>query len=163
MAIIKKAKETKDETKKTSGQTYTAVIPRASIRLTTDKGYLLVGLDKLDKDTLKVLNDAPVDIEAQDGVALFTLSRYARVKDVDGAVLEKDDYDEHPFVGRGVANIKLRHASYDWTYKKHSGHTDKLEVVGIKLLAWQPYAGDLDDLDLDGDDDVADLDELADL
>ena len=161
MAIRNKAKD-KKENEKTTQPTYSVVLKHAPIRITTNNSYLLVSLSECNGNDVDALDKAPVDVEVQDGVALFTISRYCKIKLEDGSLLNGyDDINENPVTGSGIANIKLRHASYDWVHNKRKGHTDKLEVIGIKLLAFVPYSGAMDDLEFDDDDDVnVDPDEL---
>lgn len=154
MAIINTKRDRK-EGSKTTAPIYSVVLKHVPIRITTNNSYVLVSLADCDKQDLEELDKAPVNIEAQDGVALFNISRYCKIKLDDGKLLDgQDDVSDNPVTGSGIANIKLRHASYDWTHNKRKGHTDKLEVIGIKLLSFVPYAGDMDDLDFDDDDNV---------
>lgn len=162
MAI--KNKSRKEESKPTT-PTYISVLRHVPIRITTNNSYVLVRLADCNEQDLKELEKAPIDIEVQDGVALFNISRYCKIKLEDGSLLDgQRDIINNPITGSGIANIKLRHASYDWEHNRRRGHTDKLEVMGIKLLSFVPYVGhtnDMEDLDFDDDDNVnVDPDEL---
>ena len=149
MAIIIKTKDKKKDEKKVA--TWTAVLKKVPIRVIGSQGYMLVNIE--DDDVVKTLEAAPVDVTVQDDVVLFNLSRFCR------AAVEGVETDVNQLAVKGYANIKLRLADYDYTYKGKKGHTSKLEVIGMAILKASPISDSLEDLMTDDDDEV-DLDDL---
>lgn len=113
----------------------------------TDKWALVTFTDEdgqLTEDAEELIEASPADINIVDGVALFKLSRFIKVAFGDETRvynLESHEGGDVNLSGTGVANIKLRHADYDWSYKKKSGHTSTLEIIGIRFQTFEPYTG----------------------
>lgn len=109
----------------------------ALVTLVDDDGELLEEVETLVKES-------PAEVNILDGVALFRLSKFAKFAFGDGG--KSYDLDAHEdgdinLDGSGTANIKVRHADYDWTYKKKSGHTSCLEIIGVRFLDFEEYDG----------------------
>ena len=106
------------------------MIKHVAVKLFADSEFALV---KLNDDAAETLEGAPVDVELRDGVALFPLSKFLRCE------IEGDPVDVGDANGSGWANIKIRHAEYDYVFKKKKGHTSKLELLGINFLTFKAY------------------------
>lgn len=144
MAIKIKEKD-KTKTPKTMGA-WTGVLKHVPVKLIGKNGFALIVVDEGAVDALEA---APVDVVVQDGVTLINLSKYCRCA-VDGTEVE----DVTEIMRQGIANVKVRHADYDYTYKGKKGHTSKLEVIGIAFIKSQPIDNVLSELAFDDDDDV---------
>ena len=151
MAIIKTTKKDKTE-KKTTTKSWTDVLKKVPIRVIGSQGYMLVNVDR--PEVVKQLEAAPVDVTVQDGVVLFNLSRFCR------AALEGVETDVNTLAVKGYANVKLRLADYDYKYKGKTGHTTKLEVIGMAIIKSTPISDALEDLMVDEDEADVDLDDL---
>lgn len=150
MAIIKTTK--KDKTEKKQANSWTDVLKKVPIRVIGSQGYMLINVDR--PEIVKQLEAAPIDVTVQDGVVLFNLSRFCR------AALEGVETDVNTLAVKGYANVKLRLADYDYTYKGKKGHTSKLEVIGMAIIKSTPISDALEDLMLDEDEADVDLDDL---
>lgn len=150
MAIIKTTK--KDKTEKKTTNSWTDVLKKVPIRVIGSQGYMLINVDR--PEIVKQLEAAPVDVTVQDGVVLFNLSRFCR------AALEGVETDVNTLAVKGYANVKLRLADYDYTYKGKKGHTSKLEVIGMAIIKSTPISDALEDLMVDEDEADVDLDDL---
>ena len=152
MAIIKtKVENANTENKKP--RAWSVVLKHVPVKLFVRDGYALVGIDD---NKAEQLNDAPVDIELRNGVALFTTSKYCRYE------ITGEEVDESDCAGKGWANIKLRHADYDYHYKGKRGHTSKIELLGVNFLTFEAFeasglSDDLSDAGYDGDEIDEDL------
>lgn len=119
---------------------HVSVNPRdkwALVTLVDEDGELLEEAESL-------LEESPAEVNIVDGVALFRLSKFAKIAFGDedkGHGLEDHEGGYINLDGNGIANIKVRHADYDWTYKKKSGHTSCLEIIGIRFTDFEPYNG----------------------
>ena len=122
---------------------YIGIVRGARISINTERQYALITCIDGDGCVVDLVdaidNDPPCDVVTQDGKTLLELSRYARIELPDGT---RWDADDEAVNGSGMANIKLRHAEYDWTYKRKTGHTSKLEVIGVRFLDFAPYEGE---------------------
>lgn len=150
MAIIKTTK--KDKTEKKHTNSWTDVLKKVPIRVIGSQGYMLINVDR--PEVVKQLEAAPVDVTVQDGVVLFNLSRFCR------AAVEGVETDVNTLAVKGYANVKLRLADYDYTYKGKKGHTSKLEVIGMAIIKSTPISDALEDLMVDEDEADVDLDDL---
>lgn len=150
MAIIKTTK--KDKTEKKHTNSWTDVLKKVPIRVIGSQGYMLINVDR--PEVVKQLEAAPVDVTVQDGVVLFNLSRFCR------AAVEGVETDVNTLAVKGYANVKLRLADYDYTYKGKKGHTSKLEVIGMAIIKSTPISDALEDLMIDEDEADVDLDDL---
>jgi hypothetical protein len=146
MAIIRTKENKQAKTEKP--RAWSCVLKRVPVKLFSRNGYVLV---KLNGDAASKLEDAPVDVELRDDVALFNLSRFLRCE-ISGDEVEPEDAN-----GSGWANIKLRHAEYDYRRNGKKGHTSKLELIGINFITFTAWSNDDYELDADGDD-LADVD-----
>lgn len=109
----------------------------ALVQLVDEDGELL-------EEAAELIEESPADVNVVDGVALFRISKFAKFAFGDSDKAHGLDAHEDGDVnldGSGTANIKLRHADYDWTYKKKSGHTSCLEIIGIRFLDFDEYDG----------------------
>lgn len=109
----------------------------ALVTLTDEDGQLLNSAEEL-------LEMSPAEVNVVDGVALFRVSRFSKFAFGDEPrvfTLESHEFGEANLSGTGIANVKLRHADYDWSYKKKNGHTSALEIIGIRFHDFEPYTG----------------------
>lgn len=141
MAIIRTQEDKKAKADKP--RAWSCVLKRVPVKLFTNDGYALV---KLNGEATEKLEGAPVDVELRDDVALFNTSRYTRYE-ISGEAVEAEDAN-----GSGWANIKLRHAEYDYRFKGKKGHASKLELIGINFVTFSAYASSDKELEDDGDD-----------
>lgn len=122
---------------------YVGIVRDAYISINVDRQYALITCFDGDGAVIDLIdaidNDPPCDVVTQDGKTLVELSRFARVELPDGTRWGGDDPEVS---GSGMANIKLRHAEYDWTYKRKTGHTSKLEIIGVRFADFERYDGD---------------------
>ena len=146
MAIIRQTKETK--AKKSGKAAWTCVLKRVPVKANTRDGYVLIGVDE---KTEKVLEGAPIDVVVKDNVILVNTSRYCEY------AISGEQVDDDAAGGKGWANVKLKHASYDYSYKGRKGHTDKLEVVAINYVTYEAWGGLGELLDDDDGSDLGDL------
>lgn len=126
----------------------TVKLKHLAVSLNADRGFALINLDD---ESREAMEPAGIDLEEQDGVVLINTSKYLRM------AISGEEIDEIAS-GKGWANVKLRVADYDWTYKKKTGHTRKWELLGVNFLTWSAY-DPLSDLN----DDDSDVDDLGDL
>ena len=109
----------------------------ALVTLVDEDGELL-------EDAEALVEESPAEVNIVDGVALFRLSKFAKFAFGDenkSYGLDAHEDEDINLDGNGTANIKVRHADYDWTYKKKSGHTSCLEIIGIRFLDFEEYDG----------------------
>lgn len=122
---------------------YVGIVRGAHVSINADRGYALIMCfdeDGAVTDLVNAIdNDPPCDVITQDGKTLVELSRFARVELPDGT---RWSADEEAVNGSGHANVKFRHAEYDWTYKRKTGHTSKLEVIGVRFMDFTKYEGE---------------------
>lgn len=137
MANISKQQDTESERK------YTGIVRGAHVSINVERQYALITCFDGDGAVVDLVdaidNDPPCDVVTQDGKTLVELSRFARVELPDGTRWGADDEAVN---GSGMANIKFRHAEYDWTYKCKKGHTSKLEVIGVRFTDFTEYEGE---------------------
>lgn len=136
MAIIYKEKKERNENE--GKKAWTGVLSAVPVRLFGADKYALIALDE---DAKAVLEGAPIDVTVQDDKAIFNCSKFAR------CALGNDEVDIFTQSVKGVANVKLRHADFDYKYKGKTGHSSKLEISGIRFIVWEPAADVLKELD----------------
>lgn len=130
----------KNETK---AEIKTVKLKHVAVSMNAERGFALVNLND---EAREAMEPADIELEEQDGVVLINTSKYLRMA-ISGEAIDE------VASGKGWANVKLRVADYDWTYKKKSGHTRKWELIGVNFLTWTVYdpISDLND-DSDADD-----------
>lgn len=143
-------KRTQENTAEEKAPRWVKVLKHVAVRVFFDQTYVLVKLT--DEQMAELDAESPVEIEYRDGVMLLNISRFAKF-----AVLD-EVLDQADCAGKGWANIKIRHAEYDYTYKGKRGHTSKLELIGCRFLTLEK--GDALSGLADDDEDPTDLEDL---
>ena len=141
-------KTTPTEEEKRPG--WTLILKHVGAKVFAGRSYVLLALNEEQQKQIEA--ESPVEVEIRDGVMLANISKYAKF------AISGDVVDQDAAAGRGWANVKLRYASYDYTYKGKKGHTEKLELLGLRFSTFEAY-DELTGLDDDSDDGLGD-DEL---